>query len=749
MHEQSSIDLISNNLNDDNNNISENNMSSTDNNNNQTLNVVAKDAYTNSSTIENSRREKLFENISNEFINLNDINKYTNLGLSLPSQELIGDFYHTLVGEDHHRAKSFEEVMYAVVEDIQQFKKETERLEQTIKMEKEKNEQVLKHMIEEADNQLAQSIEAVNQERKRERDLFEKSIEKLKEDFHAEIFHLHEIIDMMRKNEEKLEHDKNLETQKIVELNDEIKNLLKENDELKTHLNEADSLVSSLKNKIVVLEQEFLNEDALKKDTYQESNKEINLLRNEIIALSEANKKLVDKNDALYEEIEQLKLKSTSTETIQRSNSNYLEENQQVEQLNDKQLHQSIESDDDIDSAFDSRKESCASTNDKKRDSSVVTDSDDEPRDETNSKRNQLKSKEKRTKICDSKSDENVIVEIDRPIAPEKVFRLLLLGDSTVGKTSFIMRYCKNKFLTTLSSTLGVDFHMKMLDIDGKSIALQLWDTCGQERFRSIARSYFRKADGVVLMYDCTYERSFLNIREWMLIINENGLNSNSTGTGDSTIDKRIPIILVGNKTDLRDACRQANKRVIEHEDGLKLAKEYGALFVETSAKMGTNMDDSLMAELSKSMICKQELESDLDYLESKLNGANCQFEATSTRQVDKLSEKVKSLSDENRELKTLFQECQIKSDLLERQLKEIMSKKRRESSDAESNQENINKASDSKATNSEPKALHNAYKKLNDINDLLRDEIENIKMKASRIAEREPLRHLSSSEKQ
>ena len=157
------------------------------------------------------------------------------------------------------------------------------------------------------------------------------------------------------------------------------------------------------------------------------------------------------------------------------------------------------------------------------------------------------------------------------------------LVKKAVGKTSFIMRYCKGQFLTTLSSTLGVDFHMKMLDIDGKAVALQLWDTCGQERFRSIAKSYFRRADGIVLMYDCNYERSFLNMREWIQIINDNN-------------DKRIPIILVGNKTDLREASRATSTRpAVEYEDGLKLAKEFNTLFVETSAKEGTNMEESLI----------------------------------------------------------------------------------------------------------------------------------------------------------
>ena len=107
---------------------------------------------------------------------------------------------------------------------------------------------------------------------------------------------------------------------------------------------------------------------------------------------------------------------------------------------------------------------------------------------------------------------------------------------------------------------------MKVIDVDGKTTAIQLWDTCGQERFRAIAKSYFRRADGVVLMYDCTYERSFLNVREWIITVH------------DST-DKKVPVILVANKTDLRDQARDEGKKVVEYEDGLKLSKVIKSIF--------------------------------------------------------------------------------------------------------------------------------------------------------------------------
>ncbi|XP_069736923.1 ras and EF-hand domain-containing protein isoform X2 [Phaenicophaeus curvirostris] len=101
----------------------------------------------------------------------------------------------------------------------------------------------------------------------------------------------------------------------------------------------------------------------------------------------------------------------------------------------------------------------------------------------------------------------------------EKAYKIVLAGDAAVGKSSFLTRLCKNEFRGNTSATLGVDFQMKRLIVDGEPTVLQLWDTAGQERFRSIAKSYFRRADGVLLLYDVTCEKSFLNVREWVDMI--------------------------------------------------------------------------------------------------------------------------------------------------------------------------------------------------------------------------------------
>ncbi|KAK6191352.1 hypothetical protein SNE40_003067 [Patella caerulea] len=169
-------------------------------------------------------------------------------------------------------------------------------------------------------------------------------------------------------------------------------------------------------------------------------------------------------------------------------------------------------------------------------------------------------------------------VDFVKPKGPERIFKVVFVGDSGVGKSSFIHRFCNDSFKGTFAATIGVDFQIKTVEQDGHIIALQLWDTAGQERFRSITKQYFRKADGVVIMYDVTCESTFTNIRNWMLSVEE--------GVDDGTV-----LVLVGNKTDLID---QQNSGVVKTKDGNKLADEYGALFFETSAKSGSGIEETI-----------------------------------------------------------------------------------------------------------------------------------------------------------
>ncbi|KAA3676201.1 Ras-related protein Rab-26 [Paragonimus westermani] len=150
---------------------------------------------------------------------------------------------------------------------------------------------------------------------------------------------------------------------------------------------------------------------------------------------------------------------------------------------------------------------------------------------------------------------------------------LLLVGDSCVGKTSLLIRFKDRIFLKgSYISTVGIDFKTKMVNADGRTVRLQIWDTAGQEKFRSLTKSYYRDSNAVILVYDIGRSDTFVNTKSWMCEINANILSNTL-------------IALVGNKAD------ETKDRVVSKSDGERLAKESGALFWETSAKTGTNVD--------------------------------------------------------------------------------------------------------------------------------------------------------------
>lgn len=157
------------------------------------------------------------------------------------------------------------------------------------------------------------------------------------------------------------------------------------------------------------------------------------------------------------------------------------------------------------------------------------------------------------------------------------VFKYIIVGDSSVGKSSLLGRYTEDKYDSHNSNaTIGVEFGTKNITINDKFIKLQIWDTAGQERFRSIIRMYYRGAIGVILCYDSTNRESFNSIKNWIYEI-------------QNLIQNKNKIILVATKTD-----DFINTQVSTY-DGMQLAEEHGFLFIETSAKTGKNIDKCFM----------------------------------------------------------------------------------------------------------------------------------------------------------
>jgi len=154
------------------------------------------------------------------------------------------------------------------------------------------------------------------------------------------------------------------------------------------------------------------------------------------------------------------------------------------------------------------------------------------------------------------------------------LFKLLLIGDSGVGKTCVLFRFSEDAFNATFISTIGIDFKIRTIDLDGKKIKLQIWDTAGQERFRTITTAYYRGAMGIMLVYDITNEKSFDNIKNWIRNIEEHAAQD---------VEKMI----LGNKCDMND------RREVTRERGEELAIEYGIKFMETSAKASINVEEA------------------------------------------------------------------------------------------------------------------------------------------------------------
>ncbi|NXW49199.1 RAB44 protein, partial [Nyctiprogne leucopyga] len=162
--------------------------------------------------------------------------------------------------------------------------------------------------------------------------------------------------------------------------------------------------------------------------------------------------------------------------------------------------------------------------------------------------------------------------------SPDRIFKVVFVGNSGVGKSSFIHRFCYDRFLADLNATIGIDYQVKSLMVDNTQVALQLWDTAGQERFRSITKQYFRKADGILVMYDVTAACSFTAVRNWMSSVQE--------GIEDGAV-----VFLLGNKMD----AAQRETRIVPKVEGERLAKEYKAVFYECSAMAGYNIMEPML----------------------------------------------------------------------------------------------------------------------------------------------------------
>ena len=161
------------------------------------------------------------------------------------------------------------------------------------------------------------------------------------------------------------------------------------------------------------------------------------------------------------------------------------------------------------------------------------------------------------------------------------LLKLIIVGDTLVGKSSLLSKYVDDLFLEDIEPTIGVDFKVKTIKVKEKCVKLDVWDTSGRERFHNIIINYFRGSNGILLLYDITNKESFKNISKWIKI--------NETSTSMENIK-----VLVGNKCDLDD------NRVVSEEEGKRLAKDYDMIFFEASAKTGKNINEIFYSLVTK-----------------------------------------------------------------------------------------------------------------------------------------------------
>lgn len=158
----------------------------------------------------------------------------------------------------------------------------------------------------------------------------------------------------------------------------------------------------------------------------------------------------------------------------------------------------------------------------------------------------------------------------------DHLFKLLIIGDSGVGKSCILQRFAGESFSGTYITTIGVDFKIRTVELDGERVKLQIWDTAGQERFRTITSTYYRGTHGVIIVYDVTSSESFANVKRWLYEIDQ---NCDSVGR-----------MLVGNKDD------SIERKVVQQADARRFADQIGIPFFETSAKENKNVEEMFLA---------------------------------------------------------------------------------------------------------------------------------------------------------
>ncbi|CAF1005588.1 unnamed protein product, partial [Brachionus calyciflorus] len=467
----------------------------------------------------------------------------------------IKNLWLRLRNEDHSLLQVFENFVSNVSSELKRSKTDFNILETALQSKANDYDENVRRLFEETEAQIKLEKSRITQkEKQKERELKEK----LEVDLSEKEKQLEESLGKQIEMEQKLFRLNLLEYQQ----KQENERLLKEKAMLEEELHEKNKSLQDSKSFINSLVQQTKEE---KKNRAKQALKiteniaiERETLIRELELLKEINKKLQDERDEI-----ELRTSNNTQKADKRGSKILSKQGSILSNYIGFQVSHDLE-----DSPFDPV-------------NIVKADyySEDEPTEEVNQI---FKNKKQVSPTVSTQSNDNVnnssinpnptatdIFNVPANATPQRVFKIVFIGDSGVGKTSFVQRFCNNTFRESFSTTIGVDFQVKSIILDNRVIALQLWDTAGQERYRSITKQYFRKADGVICMYDITSEQSFKNLRNWISSMKESA-------------SEDCVLVVIGNKTDL---CPNDEKRVVRNKDGAGLAAEYESLFFETSSK--------------------------------------------------------------------------------------------------------------------------------------------------------------------
>ncbi|CAI4233081.1 unnamed protein product [Auanema sp. JU1783] len=489
------------------------------------------------------------------------------LDFALPCQEEVIVLYEQLQNSGMPQMlKKFEKVVSSFYKEFKEKTSENARLQYVYENEREMYNRRMEEVETEIDHQLAI---AARKARDEERQKLTKEKEEMKDRLESEMDEMRHNIERLQKMEKVLEREgEKLSHQK--ELQEKLKQVSTENFELRKSMAENHLELAMIKSELAHVRSDYeqsANELQRHQDERFNVAEEAEGAHKQLQLMFEANKKLHETNESLREALDNrasvlrqfnLRTPSPSVFSMHRDSSfspmhtPILSERLSTPQLMVPQYYNNVEDDIGLQMTMDSDMQ------------------DEKP-----------------------KGDIESLLGINESNGPaERTFRVVMCGDAAVGKSSIVMRLIKGQYTNQLPSTLGVDFHVKTINIDGRNVALQVWDTAGQERFRSLCKSYFRRADGAILVYDVTAEQTFLRVRDWIDTIKE-------------SVERSIPVILVGNKTDLRGV---SGVDGVPTSDGAAMAATMGILFIEASALNGNNIEPAVLT-LARELMAVEDVE--------------------------------------------------------------------------------------------------------------------------------------------